>query len=71
MAAKKRPVFDFSLCVSCSICVQLCPISCIELSESGGGGDRNLYPAAGDGCLGCGSCERGCPMSAIRMEECS
>ena len=69
MAKKKRAVFDFSLCVSCGICVQTCPVSCIELKEFSKPGDSNLYPALTDSCLGCGSCERACPMGMIHMAE--
>lgn len=69
MTVKKRPVFEFDRCVSCSICVQACPVSSIELRESAGGSDRNLYPLLLDGCLGCGSCERACPMGAVKMEQ--
>lgn len=61
----KKPSFDYLLCVSCSVCVQACPISCIELSEKSEKDDRNLYPAVGEGCTGCGTCERACPMYAI------
>ena len=69
MAVKKAPVFDHSLCVSCSICVQICPVSAIVLSEYAGKGDTNLYPSVSADCLGCGSCQRSCPMNAISMEE--
>lgn len=65
----KRPIFDTTLCVSCGVCVQGCPVSAIELRERGGRGDTNLYPAVGEGCIGCGLCERGCPVSAVSMEE--
>ena len=66
---KKRPFFDFSLCVSCAVCEQSCPISAISLSVKGESDDKNLYPAVGEDCMGCGSCERACPMSAITMKE--
>lgn len=69
MAAKKKPVFDFSLCVSCSICVQACPVNALVLSEKRKNGDKNLYPLVRGNCIGCGTCERSCPMSAIKMEE--
>ena len=69
MTAEKRPVFDFSLCVSCSVCVQECPISCISLDEAGERDGRNLYPAVNDKCTGCGICERACPMSAVALRK--
>lgn len=69
MAAKKVPVIDFSLCISCSICVQACGFNGIALTEKWKKGDNNLYPAVNGNCMGCGTCERSCPMSAIAMEE--
>ena len=68
MSARKKPVFDNKLCVSCSICAQACPISCIELCQVGEGADRNLYPQLVGDCLGCSLCARSCPMDAIAME---
>jgi len=70
MKAKKHPVFDFALCVNCSICVQACPVSCIALTVNGVDALRNLYPkATAEGCLGCSLCWKACPVEAIRLEE--
>jgi len=70
MKTKQLPVFDFEPCVSCSICVQACPMSCIELSVSGVDALRNLYPKADASvCTGCGICETVCPVDAIEMKE--
>ena len=69
MLEKKRPVFDLTLCVSCAVCVQACPISCIRLDRKGEKDDTNLYPALAGDCTGCGSCERACPMSAIALSK--
>ena len=68
---KKRPVFDYRLCVSCGICAQACPVSVLVMRREGSSGKyRNLFPElAGPGCLGCGQCARACPMAVIRMEE--
>ena len=69
MKEKKRPVFDFKLCVSCGICAQACPVSCIALTVGGVDAHRNLYPAVrAQGCLGCGVCAKSCPVEAIRLE---
>lgn len=68
MAQRKKPVFDYKLCVSCGICAQACPVSCIELCESGEGRDKNLYPKLIADCLGCGTCQRSCPLGAVAME---
>ena len=69
MLEKKRPVFDLSLCVSCAVCAQACPISSIRLDRKGEKDDSNLYPAVHGDCTGCGSCERACPMSAIALSR--
>ena len=68
---KKHPVFDYKLCVSCSICAQACPLSCLTLSRTGKQGKyRNVFPAlTGAGCIGCGLCAKACPMEVIRMQE--
>lgn len=68
--AKKNPAFLFAHCVNCSICVQACPVSCIELSVNGIDKLNNLYPKAdNEKCTGCSLCEKACPMGAIVMED--
>lgn len=68
--AKKLPAFQYGECVSCSICVQACPISCIELTENHPDTFKNLYPEADHArCTGCGLCAKQCPMEAIAMED--
>ena len=69
MKERKKPIFNRKLCVSCSICAQSCPVSCIELCELGSGSDRNLYPQLIGDCLGCGTCQRSCPIGAVSMED--
>ena len=69
---KKQPVFDLSSCINCGICVQACPISCLELSLFGKQGKyRNVFPQSvkPDKCTGCGICAGACPMDCIEMKE--
>ena len=68
---KKKPAFDYLLCVSCGICAQACPVSALGMQKEGKSGKyRNLFPElVTDGCIGCGQCAGSCPMEAIRMEE--
>lgn len=68
---KKHPEFHYSLCVSCGICVQTCPISCLDMTREGKQGKyKNVFPElASDDCTGCGLCEKSCPMEVISMRE--
>ena len=68
---KKKPVFDYLLCVSCGICAQACPVSALGMMKEGKSGKyRNLFPElVKDNCIGCGRCADSCPMDVIRMEE--
>ena len=68
---RKRPVFDYLLCVSCGICAQACPVSVLGMRRAGKSGKyRNVFPElVREGCLGCGQCARACPMEIIHMEE--
>lgn len=74
MAAKRYPVFNFEPCISCQVCAEACPVSCIELSIDGlkEGFDQwhNYYPDVDKTkCIGCSMCFNACPVEAIRMEE--
>ena len=68
---RKQPFFDYSACISCSICVQACPFSCLSLSLEGIQGKyKNLFPQmVKDNCAGCGICAGSCPMDCIEMKE--
>lgn len=68
---KKNPVFNYSLCINCGICVQACPVSCLQLSQYGKQGKyRNVFPQqVKDTCIGCGMCANACPMGCIEMKE--
>ena len=69
--SKKRPVFDITDCVSCGVCAEACPLSCLTMTKRGRQGKyKNVFPElTGEGCIGCGICEKSCPMDVIRMEE--
>ncbi|MDD3919595.1 MAG: 4Fe-4S dicluster domain-containing protein [Eubacteriales bacterium] len=69
--AKKHPVFFYKNCVSCGICAQACPISCLAMTNVRKQG-KYIKPCpelAEEGCIGCGMCEKACPMDVITMEE--
>ena len=64
-----KPRFDWNICMSCTICHDTCPVSCIALSRPAGNEDPHAYPAlrAGKFCIGCGFCALECPVNAITM----
>lgn len=68
---KKTVVFDLQNCLSCSICVQACPVSALSLTKKGKSGKySNLFPeVVAKKCLGCGICIKNCPMDCIRSED--
>jgi Na+-translocating ferredoxin:NAD+ oxidoreductase subunit B len=65
----KKPSFDRKTCMSCNICIDTCPVSCITLAEPVGRKDLHGYPFIKDEkvCIGCGFCEQSCPVGAITM----
>ena len=66
MAFKKTPDFHYENCVSCSICVQACPVGALDLTRKGKSGRyRNLFPELVND--SCGLCAKSCPMECITM----
>ena len=69
MAIKKKPEFRYENCVSCSICVQACPVGALDLTRKGKSFRyRNLLPElVNNKCISCGLCAKSCPMDCIYM----
>ncbi len=65
----KRPAFAGDTCMSCSMCIDACPVHCLALSEAGKPKDPHGYPWLKDekACIGCGFCEAECPVGAVTM----
>lgn len=63
-----KPVVDKKRCVSCTACIQDCPVDCLELTKIDDR-DPDAYPTLPDPvkCISCAFCCDGCPVEAIRM----
>lgn len=70
MAEKRHPRFDYSLCMACRICADVCPAACLENVKTGIDRYGKVYPelVRPDACTSCGLCESSCPVAAIAME---
>ncbi len=61
-------VVDVERCKGCSVCVSVCPVSCIELgAEVNGKGYNYMIMARADDCIGCAGCGMVCPDSVIEV----
>ena len=72
-------VVDELICSGCGVCVDICPVEAIELTEESVpvvtfgvetvvGGTRRVAKV-GDGCIGCGSCASYCPSGAMSLKH--
>ncbi len=63
-----KPRIDKKTCVSCSSCIQACPVTCLVLKR-GPGRSPHLCPELPDPgkCISCGFCRDTCPVGAIGM----
>ena len=68
---KNKPYIDPKLCVGCSLCIENCPLNCLELSNPQYKGDINTYAYLSheDKCIGCGICATNCPTKIIVMKQ--
>ncbi|RJS75594.1 4Fe-4S dicluster domain-containing protein, partial [Methanophagales archaeon] len=71
-------VVDELICSGCGVCVDMCPVEAIELTEEPVpvvtfgvatviGGTKKVAKV-GDGCIGCGSCASYCPSGAMSLK---
>lgn len=69
MREKKKPSIDRSTCAGCSVCVENCPMDCLQIEKPKYHGDIHTiaYLAQEEQCIGCGICANACPIRAIIM----
>ena len=63
---RPKAIVDITYCTGCEVCVQVCPVDCIEIAES----ELNFNGIAeidGKICTGCNLCAIDCPWEAILM----
>ncbi|NMA01893.1 MAG: 4Fe-4S binding protein [Clostridia bacterium] len=59
-----------SICKGCGLCMEKCPVKCLEWSnELGVYGTPTVIPKDQDSCTGCGTCALVCPDCAITIER--
>ena len=65
----KKPVFDESICVGCSVCVENCPENCLEIEAPKFHGDINTIArlARSEDCIDCRICANVCPIDTVRL----
>lgn len=61
-----KPKTDLNKCISCGICVKVCPEGCIEMKELKKYAKQKPVTNY-NYCKGCGICATECPVKAIVM----
>jgi 2-oxoglutarate ferredoxin oxidoreductase subunit delta len=67
--------FDPGRCMSCGICMDVCPAACLDMSAPRAEGPEpgpalpwmSVYPVQVDRCIGCAFCRTECPTEAITV----
>lgn len=62
MPEKLVAVWDSSKCLQCGLCVGVCPVGAMRLTEKG-------IEIDVEKCTGCGLCVNGCPVAALQLEK--
>ena len=67
----EKPRIKRNLCAGCSVCVQNCPVNCLEIEGPKFHGDIDTIAALArpDDCISCGICAKVCPIDAIVFES--
>jgi len=64
-----RPEIDDRTCISCGLCITICPVSCLDFDDPELRGERESRPylKVPLACVGCGFCDSVCPVGAIKL----
>ncbi len=67
----KKPVIKKDRCTACSLCVDICTLNCLKISDPTQQGDIDLFAKLDNekSCVSCNMCYEICPMDAIEMKE--
>ena len=66
-----KPDISLKTCMACVICIDTCPVGCLDLVALPRNNGADAYPYLKDAkaCIGCGFCSRECPVEAIIMQK--
>ncbi|MDN5358350.1 MAG: L-aspartate semialdehyde sulfurtransferase ferredoxin [Candidatus Diapherotrites archaeon] len=62
MPEKTVAVWIGERCIQCGLCVGVCPVAAIRLTERG-------IEIDVEKCTGCGICVKGCPVGALQLKK--
>lgn len=63
MLSKKLAAVDRSICVSCGVCMNTCPLEAMMIY-------KGCYAdVIREKCVGCGKCAKACPAGCIEIRE--
>lgn len=66
-----KPEIILGTCIACGICVDACPVGCLDMSEQPRKKGVDAFPYLKDAraCIGCGFCSQDCPVDAVLMKQ--
>ncbi|TFF99002.1 MAG: 4Fe-4S dicluster domain-containing protein [Promethearchaeota archaeon] len=63
------PIIDKDKCISCKICLEICPMDAISTAESNKSSEKQGIVINRELCIGCGLCASHCPQEAITLQK--
>lgn len=66
----EKPLFDYSLCMSCRVCIDACPAGCLAVTYTEDTQNKKAYPylSVPSDCVACRFCMLECPVEAVFMK---